>query len=67
VLLVDGVHTLVNIVIADPTQVDLVSRIVFSCGVVAIAEVQAKEGFYRYQFLLDMFLLLDVEVFGCLH
>jgi hypothetical protein len=29
VLSVDGVYTLVDIVIADPTQVDLVSQVVF--------------------------------------
>jgi len=58
---------MVNIVIADPTQVDLVSWIVLSCGVAAIVTVQAKEGFYHDQFLVDMFFLLDVEVFGCLH
>jgi hypothetical protein len=29
VLLVDGVHMLVDVVIADPTQVDLVSHAIF--------------------------------------
>jgi hypothetical protein len=34
VLLVDGVHTLVDVVIVDPTQIDLVLQVVFSRGVV---------------------------------
>ncbi len=33
-LLVDGVCTLANVVIINPTQIDLVSLVVFSCGVV---------------------------------
>jgi hypothetical protein len=34
VLLVDGVHTLVDVVIFNPTQIDLVLQVVFSRGVV---------------------------------
>jgi hypothetical protein len=32
-LLVNGVRTLVDVVIANPIQVDLVSYVVISCGV----------------------------------
>ncbi len=46
-LSVDGVYTLVDIVIADPTQVDLVSQVVFFCGVAIIVAIQVKDGFYR--------------------
>jgi hypothetical protein len=35
VLLVDGVYTLANVIIIDPIQIDLVSLVVFSRGVVA--------------------------------
>jgi hypothetical protein len=35
VLSVDGVHTLANVIIIDPIQIDLVSLVVFSRGVVA--------------------------------
>lgn len=67
VLSVNGVCTLVDVVIVDLIQVDLVSHVVFSYGVTAIAAVQAKEGFYHDQFLMDMFVPLAMEVFGCLH
>jgi hypothetical protein len=32
-LLTDGIHTLANVVNIDPTQMDLVSQVVSSCGV----------------------------------
>jgi hypothetical protein len=34
VLLVDGVRTLVDVVIVNPTQIDLVLHAIFFCGVV---------------------------------
>jgi hypothetical protein len=40
VLLIDGVYTLVDVVIIDPTQVDLVLR------VVTIVVTQAKDDLY---------------------
>jgi hypothetical protein len=51
----DGVCTLTYVVIADPTQVDLVSWASFSCGVSAIVAIQAKDGFYCDRLLVDMF------------
>jgi hypothetical protein len=42
VLLVNGVCTLANVVIANPTQVDLVSQIVFSHGIVITVATQVK-------------------------
>jgi hypothetical protein len=45
-LLVDDIHTLVNIVITDPTQANLVSHVVSSCGVASIVAIHAKEGLY---------------------
>ncbi len=48
----------------DHTQVDLVSRVAFSHGVVV---TQVTNGFYRDQFSRNMFYRLDVKVFGCLH
>jgi hypothetical protein len=47
VLSIDGVRTLVNIVIIDPIQIDLVLQVVFSFGVVAIIMTQVKDDFYH--------------------
>jgi hypothetical protein len=61
VLSVDGVHTLVEVVIIDITRVDCF------WGVVTIITALAKDGFYHDRFPMDMFLRLMVEVFKCLH
>jgi hypothetical protein len=50
-----------------PTWIDLVSWVVLSCGVVAIIMIQTKDGFYRDQFPMNIFLPLAIEVFRCLH
>ncbi len=44
-LSIDGVHTLVDVVIIEPTQTGLVSWATFSHGVVAIVAAQAKDHF----------------------
>jgi hypothetical protein len=67
VLLVDGVHTLANVVITYPIWIDLVSWAILSCVIVATVATQAKDGFYRDQFPMDIFFPLDMEVFECLH
>jgi len=46
-LLVDDIHTLVNMVNADPIWANLVSHVVSSCGVVTIVVAHAKEGLYH--------------------
>jgi hypothetical protein len=66
-LLVDGVHTLVDVIIIDPTRVDLVSWATISCEVATTVAVQVKVDFYCDRFPTDMFSPLTVEVFGCLH
>jgi len=58
VLLVNGVCTLANVVIANPTQVDLVSRAIFFHGVTMIVVTQAKEWFLSQ-------LVLSEHVFPC--
>jgi hypothetical protein len=58
---------LVDIVIVDPTRTDLVSREALSCEVVGAIAAQAKDGFYCDQYSANWFLLLAIEVFGCLH
>jgi hypothetical protein len=42
----DGVHTLTNVIIIDSIQIDLVSLVVFSRGVVVTMAVLAKDGLY---------------------
>jgi hypothetical protein len=66
-LLVDVVHTLANVVIIDPIQIDLVSLVVFSHGVVATIIIQGKDGLYCDWFPADMFSPLAIKVFGFLH
>jgi hypothetical protein len=67
VLLVDGIRTLADIIIANPTQADLVSWSAFSHGVVMSLVVQMKERLYCDCYPEDVFLTLAIEVFGCLH
>jgi len=59
--------TLIDIVIVDPTQVDLVSWTIFFHGVTMTITTQVTNGFYHDQFLTNMFFLLVMKVFGCLH
>ncbi len=63
----DGIHTLVKIVIADPTQMDLLPRSCATQGFVASDVAQVKEWSYHDQHLVDQFLPFAMEVFGCLH
>jgi hypothetical protein len=60
-LSLDGVCTLANVVIVDPTWVDFVSWVFH--GVLAIIMAMAKDDFYHDQFPTKMFLPLNVEVF----
>jgi hypothetical protein len=67
VLSVEDIHILVDVVIAKPTQVNLISCVISSCKVVVTMVAHAKEGFYHNQHLVDAFLPLAIYVFGCLH
>jgi hypothetical protein len=46
VLSIDGVHTLVDVVIINPIEVDLVLQVFFSRGVVMTITTQVKDGLY---------------------
>ncbi len=62
-----GICTLIYIVIANPTHVDLLPQ---SCIIqrFAISNVtQVKERSYHNQHPIDQFLFLAIEIFGCLH
>jgi len=61
---IDGVRTLVDIVMINHIRIDLVSQVAFSHGVII---TQVKDGLYRDQFVMNIIFLLVVEVFGCLH
>jgi len=51
VLSIDGFYTLVDVVIINPTRVDLVLQVAFSRGVVMTITVQVKDGLYCNRFL----------------
>ncbi len=67
VLTKDGIRTLIDIVIIDPTQTNLFP---WSCaiqGFVASNAAQAKEMNFCNQHPTNQFLPLTIEVFGCLY
>jgi hypothetical protein len=66
-LLIDGICTLANVVIINPTQVDLVSQTTSFHRVVTKMVTQAKEGFYHNQNPINTFFPLAIKVFGCIH
>jgi hypothetical protein len=60
---VDGIHTLCDVIIVDPTQTNLISWAALSHGVFATMVAQVKEGFYRDHYPIDMFSPLATKVF----
>jgi len=62
-----GIHTLVNIVIVDPTRAILFPQSYATQGFIASNVAQAKERSYHNQHPTDQFLPLAIEIFGCLH
>jgi hypothetical protein len=67
VLLMDGICTLVNVIIVDPTRINFVSWVDISHGVLATIAAQMKEGIYCNCYPANMFFPLAIEVFGCFH
>jgi hypothetical protein len=63
----DGICTLVDIVIVNPTRVDLLPQSCATQRFAAFNAAQAKKRSYCNQHHVDQFLPLAVEVFGCLH
>jgi hypothetical protein len=63
----DGIRTLIDIVIVDPTRTDLLPRSYITQGFVASNVAQAKEKSYRNWYPTDQFLPLTIEVFGYWH
>jgi hypothetical protein len=62
----DDIHTLIDVVIVDPTCADLFSRFSTTQKYVVSNEIQTKEKSYYKQHPIDRFLLLAIEVLGCL-
>jgi hypothetical protein len=63
----DGICTLADIVIVDPTQMDLLPQF---CAIQRFATsnvIQAKEKNYCNQHPIDQFFLSAIKIFGCLH
>jgi hypothetical protein len=67
VLTKDGIRTLIDVVIANPTQANLLHQSCATQGFATFDAAQAKERSYRNQHPTDQFLPLAIEVFGCLH
>ncbi len=63
----NGVHTLIDVVIVDPTQADLFPRSCVTQGFVVFDVIQTKERNYCNQHPTNQFLPLVVEIFECLH
>jgi hypothetical protein len=56
---VDGIRTLVDVIIVDPTQANLVSWVALSRGVDAIVVAHVKEGLYYSCYPMDVFFFLS--------
>jgi hypothetical protein len=62
-----NICTLVNVIIVDPTWMDLLPWYCATQGFAASNVVQAKEKNYCNQHPTDQFLPIVIEVFSCLH
>ncbi len=59
--------SLANVIIIDPTGMDLVSQATISWGMVVMITTQTKDGLYPYQHLGDVIYFFAIKVFGCFH
>jgi hypothetical protein len=67
VFIKNGIHTLIYIVIANRTHVDLHPQS-YTIQIFATSNAtQAKERSYHNQHPIDQFLPLAIEIFGCLY
>jgi hypothetical protein len=67
VLIKDGICTLANIVITNPTRIDLLPQSCATQGFVASDATQANERSYCNWHPINQFLPLALEICGCLH
>jgi hypothetical protein len=61
------IHTLADVIIADPMWTDLFPRSCTTQRFVTPDVVQAKEKSYHNRHPTDQILMLAIDVFGCLH
>jgi hypothetical protein len=66
-LITNGICTIDEVVIADPTRVDLFLQFCTTQRFATCDAIQIKERSYHNQHPTDKFLLLTIEVFECLH
>jgi hypothetical protein len=66
-LIVDDICTLINIIIVNPIHVDFVLKVTSSWRMATRITTQAKTLSYYNQHHEDDFILLAIEIFGCLH
>jgi hypothetical protein len=63
----DGIRILIDIIIVDPMRAYLLLQFCTIQRFIAFDETQAKKKNYHNQHLIDQFLPLAIELFGCLH
>ncbi len=63
----DGIHTLTNVVIINPTHVNLFFQSCTIQGFTTSNATQVREKSYHDQHTTNQFLLLTIEILGCLH
>jgi hypothetical protein len=63
----NDIHTLIDIIIANPTWTNLLVQSYATTRFVASTATQAKEKNYCDWHPIDQFLPLAIEVFECLH
>ncbi len=63
----NGIFTLANVVIVNPTQINLVWQTASSSRVAMAMVLHAKKRFYHSRHLSGSIFPLAIEVFGCLH
>jgi len=63
----DGIHTLTNIVIINPTHVNLFSQSFTTQGFTTSNATQVREKSFHDQHTTNQFLPLTIEILGCLH
>jgi hypothetical protein len=63
----DDIHTLIDIIIIDPTCANFLPQSCTTQGFATSNVTQTKERNYHNQHLTDQFLLLAIQIFECLH
>jgi len=62
----DGVWTSINVIISYLTQTYSIHKLILFCKVVMIVTIQAKDGFYRNWYPVNLFFVIPIEIFECM-